>query len=164
MQRSALACLLREKRVLLAIKNDGTYKGCRAAYGGKVEPSEKVKTAVVREVKEESKLVLREDDLYLSAIITTLFNNKPRFEMHIFTAWQWKEDPQSTAEMRDPRWFAFDRLPMRQLIPADRIWMPRVLQGEMFNADIHVDKIDTALPHTVYRKIIDRYHPYHGPA
>ncbi len=163
MRKAAFGFLLRRKCVLLAQKTDGKYPGLWTGYGGKLDGKESITAALVREIKEESSLIVDPKDLFPSAVVTTYLGNLPQYEFHIFTAWRWGGRPRNSAEMRNPTWFPFDRLPVDEMFPGDRQWLGRVLNGERFSANVHVDK-DGELKRRVAYRNTPRYHPYDGPA
>src|SRR3989344_2893140 len=140
MRRSALAFLLRGDEVLLAKKREGqTGIGLWTAYGGKVGRRESVKGALVREIMEESALVVEGKELVPVGLVRTYLNLTPQLLIHIFTCRRWFDEPRDTDEMCGARFFRFDRLPLKKMREGDREWFLRVLRGENCEADVHVD-------------------------
>lgn len=152
MRRSVLAFLLRGDEVLLAKKREGrTGIGLWTAYGGKVGQRESVKGALVREVREESTLVVEERHLVSAGLVRTYHNLKPLFLIRLFTCRLWKGEPRDTEEMWGARFFHFDRLPLQEMREGDREWFPRVLRGEKFEADVHVGPADKLVRRVSYQ-------------
>lgn len=152
MHGAALAFLLRRRCVLLAQKREGaTGIDLWTGYGGKVDGIETIKAALVRELVEESTLVVKESDLFLSAVVTTYQKKIPQFELNIFTGRKWLGDPQDTAEMHNHRWWPFNRLPLAQMRRGDQQWLPRVLRGEKFEADVHLNQRGELRQDVLYR-------------
>ena len=44
----------------------------------------------------------------------------------------WRGEPGESEEMR-PQWYAYEDVPQGEMWADDRIWLPRVLQGERLN-------------------------------
>lgn len=124
-----LAFLLSEDRICLALKKRGFGEGNWNGFGGKCEGDETVDESAIREIKEESEVVVLEKDLEKVGIIEFLYPNDLHLEVHTFFIHRWNGSPEETEEMR-PEWFPFDQIPYEHMWADDRYWLPRVLQGE----------------------------------
>lgn len=134
----AICLLIRDGKVLLAQKCGGKGHGHWSGYGGKFELSESPKQAVIREVWEESGLVVRKQDLKKCAVIKILKAHKHKeFELHVYTTSRWSGILRETKEMRRPKWFIQNQLPLRRMWPTDKIWIPWVLAGKQFRASFN---------------------------
>ncbi|OGC84588.1 hypothetical protein A3F55_00870 [Candidatus Adlerbacteria bacterium RIFCSPHIGHO2_12_FULL_53_18] len=140
MQRSAYVCPLRGESVLLGQNRDGGAAGKWSACGGKVNKNEWVVAAARRELREESSLEVDEKHLVPSALVTTYRGSAAYYRLYIFTVKQWIGEPTDTSEMYNHQWFPFSQVPLKMMRPSDRQWLPLVLAGETFAADIYLDE------------------------
>lgn len=136
MRKATLCFLLRETdggpEVLLALKKQGFGQGKWNGIGGKVEAGERVEEAARREVAEE--IGVEVGRLEKVAILTFYFippGGDPDWdqEVHVFLARRWRGEPGESEEMR-PQWYAYEDVPQEEMWADDRVWLPRVLQGE----------------------------------
>lgn len=130
---------IRDNQVLLAMKKRGFGKGRWNGFGGKAKPGETLKGAAVREVREESELVVAEDDLEEVAVIDFFFREKPEWDQRVYTFFvrRWEGEPKETEEMK-PQWFDVAAVPYdgECMWPEDKLWLPRVLQGEKIRGEV----------------------------
>ena len=124
-----LAFLLTEEKICLALKKRGFGEDKWNGYGGKIEGDETVEEATVREVYEESEVIVLKEDLKKVGIIEFLYPNDLHLVVHVFFVRRWSGEPQETEEMK-PEWFRFDQIPFEYMWADDPHWLPRVLQGE----------------------------------
>ena len=150
MRISTVCFLLKGKYVLLAPRKDGFGLGNITGYGGKVDRGESITQAVTREIGEESEIAVQARDLTQVALIKRFALDVQIFEIHVFTARKWSGVPKETAEMGDPRWYAFDALP-EAMWEGDRLWLPRALAGDTFEADVYLDERGKLTKDIVYR-------------
>lgn len=143
--------VLRRKQVLLAPRRDGTGMGNLSGYGGKIDGEETPVEALVRELAEESTLRVEARDLTQVAMVTTFTAEAPAFQIHVFTGWKWVGTPKVTSEMGESQWFFFNRLPFDRMWAGDRLWLPDILIGKTFEADVHLDERSELTRDVVYR-------------
>ncbi len=126
-----------ERQVLLGFKKVGFGAGKYAGIGGKVEAGEKVEAAAIREVEEEIGVKILAEDLRFMGKVTFLFPSKPEWnqEVSIYLAENWLGEPGESKEMR-PAWFRLDEIPYGSMWQDARLWIPRVLDGNMAQARI----------------------------
>jgi 8-oxo-dGTP diphosphatase len=136
-------CLIRRQsptgpQVLLGLKKTGFGAGKWVGLGGHVEPGEKPVAAAVREVGEESGLVVSADSLQHLASIEFRFPVRPSWDQatDVFVTSVYQGEPAESDEVA-PRWFAESQLPFDLMWDDARYWLPRVLAGE------HVDVLIT---------------------
>jgi 8-oxo-dGTP diphosphatase len=124
--------------VLLGLKKAGFGAGKWVGLGGHVEPGEKPAAAAVREVAEESGLVVPADSLQHMASIEFRFPARPSWDQatDVFMTSAYQGEPAESDEVA-PRWFAEDALPLAEMWDDTRYWLPLVLAGE------HVDVLVT---------------------
>ncbi len=92
--------------------------------GGVVDPGETPTQVVVREISEETKLLVRPSEVVESKIITIGI-----LELHVFTASSYTGE----LEVIDPtlkqlKWFDLDDVPYQQMHPGNDTWLPDILK------------------------------------
>lgn len=95
--------------------------------GGVIEKGETPTQAVIREIGEETKLIVSERDIQEKITINT-----NSLELHVLVARDWS----GTLETADPtlkqlKWFSFDTVPYHQMHPGNEEWLPAILQHEI---------------------------------
>jgi 8-oxo-dGTP diphosphatase len=110
-------CLIRREsaagpQVLLGHKKTGFGAGKWVGIGGHVEPGEKPVEAAVREVAEETGLLVPADSLQHMASIEFRFPARPAWDQatDVFVTSVYQGEPTESSEVA-PRWFATDALP-----------------------------------------------------
>ncbi len=144
---NATLCFLKRKgnEFLLAIKAEKIGAGCWNGYGGGIEPGEVPKETTVREVEEETRrrkkdrgVVVLQEDLEKVAEIDfhNLTSDGETFvcKVHVYIAENWKGEPKESKEMKNPTWFHIDNLPLDEMMPADKKWLPVALSGKKIKA------------------------------
>jgi 8-oxo-dGTP diphosphatase len=136
-------CLIRRQsaggqEVLLGLKKTGFGAGKWVGLGGHVEPGEKPAAAAVREVAEESGLLVPADSLQHMASIEFRFPIRPSWDQatDVFVTSAYHGEPAESEEVA-PRWFSVDALPLDLMWDDARYWLPLVLAGG------HVDVLVT---------------------
>ncbi|KAK6344911.1 hypothetical protein TWF718_006862 [Orbilia javanica] len=102
---------LQRDRVLLGYKLRGFGEGKYNGYGGKVEPNETVIAAAIRELHEESCLVVEEPAMIQRGVLlleTVADDVSPVLEIHVFTVETWEGTETATEEMT-PHWFSLSK-------------------------------------------------------
>lgn len=146
-QATEVFLLDRNGRILLGEKKSGLGEGKVLGIGGKVESGETIVQAAIREMIEETAVVIAATDLQPVAMIDFLFPHKPQWSMqvHFFTARRWSGKPTETDEIK-PVWFAQNALPLDRMWDDTRYWLPLVLDDQRF---LHAQFIYSADNHTV---------------
>jgi ADP-ribose pyrophosphatase YjhB (NUDIX family) len=150
MKKTTLCFCVTDDEVLLGMKKRGFGAGKWNGYGGKVQENELPKTATVREIKEESGLVVDEKDLEPAAIVRFSFEEKPLFECFVYTTSVWKNNPLETEEMR-PEWFPRSTLPFDDMWVADVRWVPLILSGKKIEADVNFSEDGSIVKDFTYK-------------
>ncbi|MGF9648968.1 8-oxo-dGTP diphosphatase [Pseudarthrobacter oxydans] len=136
--RVTLCFLLRDgdsgPEVLLGLKRTGFGTGKMVGIGGHVEPGESEAEAVVREVREETGVTVRQEDLADAGVVQFVFPAKPAWDMHtrLFTARRWVGEPEESDEIM-PQWFQTGVLPVDRMWQDADHWLPVVLEGGRVN-------------------------------
>lgn len=142
MQELTLSYLVKEDAVCLALKKRGFGEGNWNGYGGKIEDGETVGKGAVREIEEESEVVVRERDLEKVALVEFLFEDGKHLLVHTFFTRTWRGEPKETDEMR-PEWFRFSEIPYEKMWEDDQYWFPRALLGEKLKGNVWFDESGT---------------------
>lgn len=122
-------------RIMLAPRIGGEWHGYWDGYGGKQNKKEGIKTCAVREAKQEASIFIDPKDLRKVAVVGTYRDDRPHFELHVFTTTEWEGRPSGSREMGVPRWFTRGCLPLH-MRHGDRHWLPRVLEGQTFTTEL----------------------------
>jgi 8-oxo-dGTP diphosphatase len=136
-------CLIRRQtatgpEVLLGLKKSGFGAGKWVGLGGHVEEGEKPEQAAVREVQEESGLMVPADSLQHMASIEFRFPVRPGWDQtaEVFVTSVYQGEPEESDEVA-PRWFGEQELPLDKMWDDAKYWLPLVLAGQ------HVDVLIT---------------------
>jgi len=118
------------RQVLLGRKKKGLGLGNIVGLGGKLEPGESALDAAVREVEEESGLVVTASALVPLGVLTYLFPHREAWsqESSVFVCDDWTGTPRESDEL-NPEWFDVASLPVDQMWDDARHWLPGVLAG-----------------------------------
>jgi 8-oxo-dGTP pyrophosphatase MutT (NUDIX family) len=149
-QLSTLVLLLRGPAVLLALKKRGMGEGLWNGCGGKVNPFESAEAAAVREAFEEIGVGVSPQALELMAEMSFEYRGCeiPSWQMCVYVVREWDGEPAETEEMA-PAWFQADALPLDDMWPDDRYWLPRVLRGERLRGHFVFDGQERIVSHTL---------------
>jgi 8-oxo-dGTP diphosphatase len=125
------------REVLLGYKKAGFGAGRWVGLGGHVEDGEEPADAAVREVAEESGLIVAASALTHMATLTFVFPARPAWDQtaEVFTATEFSGEPAESDELT-PRWFAVDELPLDGMWDDARYWLSLVLAGQPVTAEI----------------------------
>lgn len=141
MTRTCL-CLIRRHtsggaEVLLGLKKTGFGAGKWVGLGGHIEDGEKPESAAVREVQEESGLVVPADALQHMASITFVFPARPSWDQtaQVYVTWAFDGEAADSDEV-SPRWFGEDELPLGLMWDDAKYWLPAVLAGQRADATV----------------------------
>lgn len=139
MTRTCL-CLVRRHtasgpEVLLGLKKSGFGAGKWVGLGGHIEEGEKPEAAAVREVCEESGLLVPADSLQHLASIEFRFPARPSWDQtaDVFVTSVYQGDAEESDEVA-PRWFGEHELPLSLMWDDAKYWLPLVLAGERIDA------------------------------
>lgn len=127
MQQATLCFPITDTHILLGYKKVGFGSGLYNGFGGKVKKKETIEEAALRELYEEASLNAFAEHLDKKGTIQFFFGGRPKFEVHIFTIHTWIGEPAESNEMK-PKWHKRDALPYETMWPADREWIPLILE------------------------------------
>lgn len=125
------------REVLLGFKKTGFGAGRWVGLGGHVEHGEAPADAAVREVAEESGLVVAASALTHLASLSFVFPARPAWDQvaDVFVATQFAGRAEESDELV-PRWFGVGSLPLDGMWDDARYWLPLVLDGQRVSAEI----------------------------
>lgn len=151
MKQATLCLLLKEDKVLLAMKKRGFGMGKWNGAGGKfdLEKGDKdILDAAIRETKEEIGVELKNPEKV--GVFRFTFANKEEWnqDVTVFTAKEWLGDPVESEEMA-PKWFPVSEIPYESMWPDDMHWLPHVLQGKKVKAEFMFGEDDKILNYMV---------------
>jgi len=138
---ATICFLVKDGKILLAEKADKIGKGCWNGYGGGIENGETPEQSAVRELEEEAGVIADRGSMEKVAIVD--FHNTKSdgksfvCRCHVYLIKKWSGEPRETIEMLRPTWFDVNSLPFEKMMPADKIWLPRILAGEKITAEAH---------------------------
>lgn len=130
--------IIQNRRILLKRASRGVSKGKWNGLGGKIEGHETELENIIREVKEESGLTIKNPKKH--GVITFYQGNQRKIFaiMHIFSTNYFEGEIKSNDE-GGIEWFGFDSIPYQDMWPDDAYWLPLVLKGKTFNAEFLFD-------------------------
>jgi 8-oxo-dGTP diphosphatase len=124
-------------QVLLGFKKTGFGAGRWVGLGGHIEDGEEAADAAVREVAEESGLVVAASSLTHMAWLNFVFPARPAWDQtaEVFVATDFAGEAAESDELI-PSWFGLGSLPLELMWDDARYWLPLVLAGQRVRADI----------------------------
>lgn len=138
MKKVTIVFLVRDDKILLAMKKRGFGEGKWNGVGGKQLEGEQIEETAKREAREEVGVEI--NNLMLVGNLKFYFPEKEEWnqEAHVYLADQWQGEPVETEEMR-PKWFDKDKLPLDEMWEADKVWLPEVVTGKQVEGEIDFD-------------------------
>ncbi len=154
-KRTSLCLITRDdggtSELLLGLKKTGFGKGRIVGPGGHLEHGETPEQACVREVAEEVGLTVELRDLVPAGGVLFRFPTRPEWDLHVavFFARRFAGEPTESAELT-PAWYPLEDLPWDGMWPDERIWLPRALAGEIFEAEITIGADEETVTQAVF--------------
>ncbi|KAB0793528.1 hypothetical protein PPYR_13148 [Photinus pyralis] len=121
-----------QNHVLLGYKKRGFGQQKWNGFGGKLEENETISEGAIRELFEESNLVVEKQHLHYMGVVT-YDDDVHRRIVYIFSASQVEGDLKESDEMR-PQWFEFENIPYHNMWPDSQFWLPLVLNDHHLQA------------------------------
>jgi len=115
--------------VLLQYKNHGFGKGKWNGPGGKVDIGETAEESVIREVKEETGLIIKNPKK--TAELEFIYDGKEVWTRYcdVFMCYEFIGEPKDLGE-GELKWFKKEEIPLDQMWEDDRYWLADVLNGK----------------------------------
>jgi mutator protein MutT len=122
----------RDGKLLLQKKAVGKFgEGKWNGPGGKVMEGETPEHGVIREVKEETGLTIRDPEL--RGVLDFYFGEKPKPDWVAYIYYVTDFDGELTPnEEGELRWFRYEEIPYDEMWQDDEHWLPQFLEGGNF--------------------------------
>jgi ADP-ribose pyrophosphatase YjhB (NUDIX family) len=149
LRQATLCFLVKEDKILLAMKKRGFAAGKWNGAGGKPNNEDKnIEATAKRETLEEIQVTVRK--LKKVAILNFYFQVKTDWnqQVTVFLTNTWQGEPKETEEMA-PKWFNLNEIPYDKMWEDDILWLPLVLKGNIVKADFLFDENQKMLEHNV---------------
>lgn len=139
MRIASLGYVIAGGNVLLGEKKRGSEigSGTLNGAGGKLEgeDGDSIDRCLIRETEQEFGITPTNFEKH--AVIRFLAAGIPDFEVHAYLITAWEGTPRETAEMFQPAWYPISGIPYDRMLEADSMWLPKLFNGEKFNADVY---------------------------
>lgn len=142
LRKATLCFLIKDDKILLAMKKRGFGKGRWNGAGGKPNLNESISSAAKREAQEEINITPL--NMKLVAKLNFYFPYVPIKEdwnqqVIVYLVDKWYGNPEETEEMK-PRWYNKRKLPFNKMWADDKLWLPHVINNKKVKADFYFDK------------------------
>ena len=134
---ATLCFVMDDNEILLIEKKRGVGEGLYNGPGGKVEKNESIEECAIREVKEETRIDIQ--NVEKIGELEFIFGQDPFMFVHVFTTSEFSGEIEETEEAR-PEWFSIENIPLNEMWPDDKYWIPKMLNGEKFLARFYFDE------------------------
>lgn len=154
LRQRTLCFLIWDRRVLLGKKKRGFGQGYWLGIGGKVEESENLEQAAIREVEEE--IGVTPNNINRVATLNFYFPNVENSihwnqQVCVFTANSWQGEIHESDEIF-PQWFDIDKVPLDLMWDDASYWLPNILQGQKLIGDFLFSDTIKVKEYKIYEK------------
>ena len=104
-----------------------------AGIGGKLQQGETADEALVRDVQEETGLIITKFKEMGRVVFLFPNNTKWNQDVAVYVGTEWQGEPTESKESR-PSWFPIDEIPFDRMFVDNKQWVPEVLKGKKVNA------------------------------
>ena len=125
-----LSFLLHQEEVLLIriAEDHGPWSGLYNGVGGHIERGEDPRSAALREIKEETGLILSPSSLYLSGVVTVDVGTSPGVGLYIFVGVTGTSETHSSYE-GTPEWIDMNDFEKQTLVKDLPALLPRAIKS-----------------------------------
>lgn len=143
-----LCYIIKDNKVLLQKKSRGFGVGKWNAPGGKKEQNESIEDSVIREIKEETDLIIF--DLEEIGFHEFFWKDKSEWNMrcYIFKTSSFSGNEKDMGE-GDLRWFDIDSIPLDKMWEDDKFWTKDMLKGKFQNTRFYFNANNKYLKHEI---------------
>ena len=138
MKISTICFLIKENQIFLAMKKVRFGKGYLNGYGGRKKSKESISDCSRRETQEESGVRIKSGKVV--AIINFFKEGKHLFKCYVFFVYDWEGEFKASDEMNLPIPYFTQCLPYHLMWHGDKVWLPLLLDGRRFVADLVYDR------------------------
>jgi len=131
--------LNKENKVLLQCKSRGFGAGKWNGPGGKQNPGESTEEAAVREIKEETDVIVKNLKKMGELEFVFVDNEESNFLTHVFVCRDWEGSPKDLGE-GELKWFKIEGLPLEKMWDDDQYWLKPLLGGEYQHKRFYFNK------------------------
>ena len=111
-------------------------------YGGKQNQGEAILETAVRELRDESGVVGKQEDLDLVARVSFFWpgneSSEPDMIVYFFILAIFEGVPKEGSEMGKPVFFFPAEIPYDEMMPADKLFLPKIFGGEKLTWRVHL--------------------------
>lgn len=140
-RQATLMFLIKDDKILLAMKKRGFAEGKWNGMGGKSSKEDKtILDTAIRETKEEIDVIPIDPKKVATLNFYFLDGKDWNQQVTVYLTKKWSGRPKETEEMK-PRWFKIKDIPYDKMWEDDIYWLPQVLNGNtiegefLFNSD-----------------------------
>ena len=133
-ERCVLSYIVDEEndRMLFIEKLRGMGTGLLNGPGGHIEPGEDPVAAAAREIKEETGLDVRAEDLEERAMLSFQFRDGMRMGGRVYYCRKWSGELIDRSDETIPRWYDRKDVDYSRMWEDDVLWLPDFLAGKSF--------------------------------
>lgn len=146
LRQATLCFLVKDNKVLLAMKKRGFGVGKYNGVGGKKNSDESIEDAAKREASEEIGVTVE----HLEQVATLNFyfphNKNWGQQVIVFLVNKWRGNPSESDEMM-PQWFSKSEMPLDKMWPDDEYWLPLVLEGKRVEGEFLFGEKEEIIDH-----------------
>ena len=149
LMKGDMVCLAKKKQHIHTKdgKELGKSKLTWNGYGGKSEEFDNsIRDTAIRELFDESGVKAITQNLIPAGKIGFFWpsndSNISNMEVYFFFLKEFENEPKETLEMDEPKFFTQSEILFNEMMPADKIFLPKMLEGEKVVADIFLGKKD----------------------
>mgnify|MGYP001806601676 FL=1 len=133
LRKTTLGFLIKDNKILLAMKKRGFGPGKWNGVGGKMHDGETIEETSKREIMEEISVLVKKQEIVGKIKFYFKDNQDWDQEVVVFKIIDWENEPQESEEMA-PQWIDINKIPYDKMWIDDRFWLPKVLAGEKIEA------------------------------